>query len=347
MPDGERRTSTGTPQRRRSTPSIAHALSPPIRGSWGRFERGVGRTPLGPVSCVSLAARGGPVGGVGARASPVAVCRHGLIRESVRLVLQELIEAEAAEVISARRYERTEGHTTDRSGHRPRGCTTKAGDVQLAIPKLRAGPARRRRAGRVAGRRRREVLGLDVGDSEDEVFWRAFLTGLTKQPGRGAAGHLRPACRPCRRSRASVPGVTHQRCRVHFACNLLAHVPQVRSRWPRRGTGSGTISPPDSPRSGRRWTTAKRGFWRSPRSAGPLASAVIRPISALLSGTHDEWQTDERRYLSEASMAHLYPDGTPTSDTDTSAITSGTSAPRTTSKPTTQRGAVPGGVRVQ
>ena len=27
----------------------------------------------------------------------------------------------------------------------------------------------------------REVLGLDVGDSEDEVFWRAFLTDLKKR----------------------------------------------------------------------------------------------------------------------------------------------------------------------
>jgi putative transposase len=27
----------------------------------------------------------------------------------------------------------------------------------------------------------REVLGLDVGDSEDEVFWRAFLAGLKKR----------------------------------------------------------------------------------------------------------------------------------------------------------------------
>ena len=38
-----------------------------------------------------------------------------LIRESVRMVLQELIEAEAAEVIGAARYERT---TTCRCGSR-------------------------------------------------------------------------------------------------------------------------------------------------------------------------------------------------------------------------------------
>ena len=32
---------------------------------------------------------------------------------------------------------------------------------------------------------RREILGLDVRDSEDEVFWRTFLTSLKK---RGLAG---------------------------------------------------------------------------------------------------------------------------------------------------------------
>ena len=62
-----------------------------------------------------------------------------LIRESVRVALQELIEFEAAEAIGAGRYERTEERTTHRNGHRPRLLTTKAGDVQLAIPKLRAG----------------------------------------------------------------------------------------------------------------------------------------------------------------------------------------------------------------
>lgn len=50
-----------------------------------------------------------------------------LIRESVRVVLQELIEAEATEVIGAGRYERTESRITDRNGSRPRLLTTKAG----------------------------------------------------------------------------------------------------------------------------------------------------------------------------------------------------------------------------
>ncbi len=39
-----------------------------------------------------------------------------LIRESVRMVMQELIETEATEQIGAGRYERTEARTTERNG---------------------------------------------------------------------------------------------------------------------------------------------------------------------------------------------------------------------------------------
>ena len=53
-----------------------------------------------------------------------------LIRESVRLVLQELIEVEAAEVIGAGPYERTDTRVTERNGSRPRLLATQAGDVE-------------------------------------------------------------------------------------------------------------------------------------------------------------------------------------------------------------------------
>ena len=62
-----------------------------------------------------------------------------LVRESVRLVLQELIEAEATAVIGAGRYERSPDRVAERNGSRPRELLTKAGTVDLAIPKLRAG----------------------------------------------------------------------------------------------------------------------------------------------------------------------------------------------------------------
>jgi putative transposase len=62
-----------------------------------------------------------------------------LIRESVRLVMQELIETEATQQIGAGRYERAETRVTDRNGSRVRLVATQASDVRLPIPKLRKG----------------------------------------------------------------------------------------------------------------------------------------------------------------------------------------------------------------
>lgn len=253
-----------------------------------------------------------------------------LIRESVRVALQELIELEATQRIGAAPYERTEDRTTERNGHRPRQLTTKAGDVELRIPKLRKGsffpiivePRRRidqalyavvmeacvhgistrsvddlveamggtgvsksevsricanldevvgafrtralahsefpyiyldatylhvrNKPGKggqvvsmavvvatgVTARGDREILGLDVGDSEDETFWRAFLLSL-KQRGLGAVKLVisdQHSGLVAALSRA-FQGAAHQRCRVHFARNRLAHVPKGQADY--------------------------------------------------------------------------------------------------------------------
>ncbi len=61
------------------------------------------------------------------------------MREAMQLVLQALIDLEADAAIGAARYERSEARTTHRNGSRNRLLSTKAGDVSLAIPKLREG----------------------------------------------------------------------------------------------------------------------------------------------------------------------------------------------------------------
>ena len=59
-----------------------------------------------------------------------------IIREGLAVVLQALIDAEATEMIGADRYQRTASRTTHRNGSRARLLSTKAGDVELRIPKL-------------------------------------------------------------------------------------------------------------------------------------------------------------------------------------------------------------------
>src|SRR5690606_3369730 len=61
------------------------------------------------------------------------------IRVATETLYQELIDAEAAAFIGAAPFERTPDRVTQRNGTRPRTLTTTAGDLQLRIPKLRAG----------------------------------------------------------------------------------------------------------------------------------------------------------------------------------------------------------------
>jgi putative transposase len=62
-----------------------------------------------------------------------------VIRESVRAVAQELMEAEISELIGAERGERSEDRATHRNGYRPRRWDTRAGEIELQIPKIRQG----------------------------------------------------------------------------------------------------------------------------------------------------------------------------------------------------------------
>jgi len=273
-----------------------------------------------------------------------------VVRRSVELVLQALIDTEATEVIGAEPHERTATRTNQRNGTRDRLLSTKAGDVELKIPKLRVGsffPAvleRRRRidralfavvmeayvhgvstrkvddlvaalglesgisksevsricaeldtslevfrtrslehvefpymlldatyvkarvAGRVVSRAvvvatgitrtgDREVLGVDVGDSEDGVFWTAFLRSLRARGLTGTQLVISDAHQGLVAAVGAVMiGAAWQRCRVHFMRNVLAKIP---------------------------------------RASGEMVAAAIRTIFAQPDQTHVETQFDE------------------------------------------------------
>jgi transposase-like protein len=374
-----------------------------------------------------------------------------LVRDAVRLVLQELIEVEAVEQIGAGRYERAESRVTERNGSRPRLVATQAGDIELKIPKLRKGsffpsilePRRRidqalyavvmeayvagvstRAVDDLVGalgigsgisksevsricagldeiveafRTRqldhlelpyvyldatylhvrnttsqvvsmavvvatgitangdREILGCDIGDSEDETFWRGFLRSLKA---RGLAG-VRLVISDQHAGlvaalRRVFQGASHQRCRVHFARNLLALVPRshtdmvaavfrtifaqpdpdaVAATWDQVRDQLASMFPKvgplmdDAKAEVLAFTSFPRAHWQKLWSTNPLErinkeikrrarvvgifpnqASVIRLVGAVLADMHDEWQAGDRRYLSEGSMAMLYPE---------------------------------------
>ena len=61
------------------------------------------------------------------------------VRTATEHLYQALIDAELTAVIGAAPHQRTDARTGQRNGSRPRILTTTAGDLELRIPKLRAG----------------------------------------------------------------------------------------------------------------------------------------------------------------------------------------------------------------
>src|SRR6201989_2985125 len=70
---------------------------------------------------------------------------------------------------------------------------------------------------------RREVLGMDIGPSEAETFWTAFLRKLARRGLRGVKLVVSDAHEGIKATVAKVLNASWQRCRVHFMRNALAH----------------------------------------------------------------------------------------------------------------------------
>jgi putative transposase len=247
----------------------------------------------------------------------VMVREHGdVVRAAVEAVCAELMEGEVAAQIGAERGERRpEDRMTHRNGYRRREWQTRAGTVELQIPKLRRGsyfpsflePRRRseqalvsvvqqayvcgvstrrvdqlveslglrisksevsricqaldehveafrtrplegaypylfldakvekvRDGGRVVNKAlviahgvhesgRREILSIDVGEAETEVFWTEFLRGLVARGLVGVQLAISDAHAGLKAAIAKVLGCSWQRCTVHFLRDCLGH----------------------------------------------------------------------------------------------------------------------------
>ncbi len=75
---------------------------------------------------------------------------------------------------------------------------------------------------------RRELLGLKVGDSETETFWAEFISHLKERGLGGVKLVISDAHTGLTKAiRRQLQGCVWQRCRVHFARNLLQCVPKA------------------------------------------------------------------------------------------------------------------------
>ena len=72
---------------------------------------------------------------------------------------------------------------------------------------------------------KREALGVTTGPSEAEAFWTEFLRSLADRGLRGVKLVIGDDHKGLRAAARQVFNATHQRCRIHWMRNALAHAP--------------------------------------------------------------------------------------------------------------------------
>ena len=120
----------------------------------------------------------------------------------------------------------------------------------------------------------REVLGLDVGPSEDGAFWLQFLRALVARGLGGVRLVVSDAHQGLKGAIAAVlQGASWQRCRVHFVRNALALVPKSAAQMV-AATIRTVFAQPDAASAREQWRRVADGFRaRHPRLAELLDEA--------------------------------------------------------------------------
>src|SRR3954469_23487100 len=124
-------------------------------------------------------------------AEQIGACEPDLLRAMVQSMANALMSAEADAICGAEYGERSEERVNSRNGYRSREWDTRAGTMELAIPKLRSGSYfpdwlldRRRRAERALTTvvATCYLLGVSTGRME-KLVESLGITRLSKSPG--------------------------------------------------------------------------------------------------------------------------------------------------------------------
>jgi putative transposase len=136
----------------------------------------------------------------------------------------------------------------------------------------------------------REVLGLDVGPSEDGAFWLQFLRGLVARGLSGVQLVTSDAHQGLQGAIAAVlQGAGWQRCRVHFVRNALALVPKAAQQMV-AATIRTVFVQPDAVTARETWRKVADGFRpRWPRLAELLDEAEA-DVLAYLAFPSEHWR---------------------------------------------------------
>ena len=173
----------------------------------------------------------------------------------------------------------------------------------------------------VNGEGKREIIGMDVGTSEDGAFWLAFLRSLSARGLSGVDLVVSDAHQGLRGAIAAVfGGASWQRCRTHFMTNLLTRVPrraqldrvtdQLQNRFPQVASLLDEAGPDVLAFSNFPLAHWKKIWSNNPQErlnkeirrrtdvVGIFSNrpAVRRLVGAVLAEQHDEWAVG-RRYI--------------------------------------------------
>jgi putative transposase len=136
----------------------------------------------------------------------------------------------------------------------------------------------------------REVLGLDVGPSENGAFWRSFLRSLVSRGLSGvrlvtsdAHGGLKSAVQTV------LVGASWQRCRVHFMRNALSLVPKAAQQMV-GATIRTVFAQPDAAGAREQWRRVSDGFRSRFAKLADLMDEAEEDILAYSAFPQEHWQ---------------------------------------------------------
>jgi putative transposase len=136
----------------------------------------------------------------------------------------------------------------------------------------------------------REVLGLDVGPSEDGAFWLSFLRSLVARGLSGVRLVTSDAHQGLKGAvEAVLQGAGWQRCRVHFMRNALSTVPKEAQQMV-GATIRTVFAQPDPESAHRQWRRVADGFRGRFAKLAQLMDEAEEDVLAYATFPKEHWQ---------------------------------------------------------